>query len=112
MKKEDTQWIVEKIFEFMSIINECIISTTYSNDREIYMKDLATVAIWLVRIHKKENIVNLAMEIVSVKTTKYFGDYWKRSPWGEKEIEALENLQDQIKNRFNLANMKGNPPIT
>ena len=102
MNKEDAQWLQEKILDFMITIEDCLISTTYTSDRTLYTNDLATAARWLIKLYKKEPIINICCEIVSTKTSKYFGDYWKQGSWGNNEMKSLNILQEQIKSKFNL----------
>jgi hypothetical protein len=102
MMKEDIQWLREKILEFMITIEDCLISTTYTEDRSLYASDLATAARWLIKLHKKEPLINICLEIVSPNTSKYFGDYWKQGSWGDNEMKSLDILQEQIKSKFNV----------
>jgi hypothetical protein len=102
LKNENSQWLQEKILEFIVIIEDCLSSTTYANDRSIYINDIAIAAKWLVKLHKKESIVDICREIVSTETSKYFGDYWRQSPWGDNEMKALNILQGKVKERFGI----------
>lgn len=102
MDDNSKKWMIGKILEFMIIIDDCLRETTYANDRQIYMIDLVTAARWMIKIHRGESLINLYREILSDKTNKNFGDYWRQSPWGENEANALANLQEQIRNRFNI----------
>jgi hypothetical protein len=95
-------WMRDKIIGFMIIIDDCLNSTTYSDDRPIYMGDLVAAAKWLMSLYKGEPIIQIYSEILSHKTNKHFGDYWRQGPWGEKEASALALLQEQIRNKFCL----------
>lgn len=102
MENENIQWLQEKILEFMVTIEDCLNSTIYTSDRPIYTNDLAIAAKWLVSLHKKESIVDVCREIVSTGTSKYFGDYWRKGPWGDNEMNALKILQEQVNEKFRL----------
>ena len=103
MDKGNDGWLKEKIIEFMIVIDDCLSSTSYSNDRPIYMSDLVAAARWLMKLYKGEPVSNIYREILNDKTNKHFGDYWRQGPWGENEAIALANLQEQIRSRFNLS---------
>lgn len=98
----DLNWLQEQILDFMSVIEQNLRSTTYANDRAVYLTDLATAAKWLVRLHKNVPPERVAGEIVSAQTDKYFGDYWRQGKWGDEEVKALKNLQDAIRNHSTL----------
>jgi hypothetical protein len=103
MDIKNRRWMEEKILEFMTIIDDCLNSTTYANDRPIYMSDLVTAARWLIKLYKGESVIDIYHEILSDKTNKHFGDYWRYDPWGENEATALATLQEKIRNKFNLS---------
>lgn len=100
-QQEDLQWLREKILEFMTIIENCLASTNYANDRPIYTSDLAMASKWLIKLYKNESIADICSEILSAETGKYFGDYWRQGPWSDNEAEALKSLREQITKRFN-----------
>ena len=102
MDTNDKKWLEQRIFDFMVVIDNCLGSTTYANDRYIYMNDLVTASRWLIKLYKGESVMNICKEIISDKTDKEFGDYWRQGLWGENEAIALATLRDQIRNRFNL----------
>ena len=103
MDTNNEGWLEEKIIEFMTIIDECLSTTTYANDRQIYTSDLVTAARWLMGLRKGEQVHNICREILSDKTSKHFGDYWRQGSWGENEANGLATLQEQIRNRFNFS---------
>jgi hypothetical protein len=98
------KWLKGKILEFMIAIDESLSSTTYAVDRNIYTKDLAAAARWLIKLYKGVPLTQICEDILSNQTNKYFGDYWRHEPWGENEAVALSILQEQIRIRFNLKN--------
>lgn len=97
MSVNSSEWLRERIIEFMSVVEENLSSTTYANDRSVYMADLALLAKWLVKLHKKVPPTEVATEIVSPQTDKRFGDYWRQGIWGENQAAALKSLQDAIR---------------
>ena len=84
MDKDNEVWLQEKIIEFMIIIDDCLSTTTYSNDRSIYMSDLVAAARWLMKLYKGEPVINICREILDDKTNKHFGDYWRQDSVGRK----------------------------
>jgi hypothetical protein len=97
MSTNNSEWLREQIIEFMSVVEENLSSTTYAIDRSVYMADLALLAQWLVKLHKKVPPAEVASEIISPQTDKRFGDYWRQGKWGENEAAALKSLQDAIR---------------
>ena len=103
MDEKNERWLKEKIIEFMIIIDDCLSTTTYANDRHVYMSDLVAAARWLINLYKGEPVINICHDILSEKTNKHFGDYWRQGSWGENEANTLATLQEQIRSRFNLS---------
>jgi hypothetical protein len=97
---KDKEWLQGKIFEFMVVIEECLSSTTFAVDRNIYTNDLAEAAKWVINLYKGVSLKQLCEDILSNQTSKFFGDYWRQGPWGEKEAIALSTLREEIKARF------------
>ena len=97
MSANSLEWLRERIIEFMSVVEENLSSTTYTNDRSVYMADLALIAKWLIKLHKKVPPAEVAEEIINPQTDKQFGDYWRQGKWGENEAAALKALQDAIR---------------
>jgi hypothetical protein len=103
MDVDDSQWLHDNIIELMITIDSCLNYTTCANDRYIYTNDIATVSRWLIKLYQGEPVIDICHEILSNKTNKYFGEYWRYGPWGESEAIAIATLQKQIIDRFNLA---------
>lgn len=98
------QFLEQQILEFMSVIEECLKSTSYADDRPVYLKDMAKAASWLIRLHKKVSPpLEIAQEIISTQTDKYFVDYWRQGEWGDREAKALKNLQEEIQKHYSLS---------
>ena len=81
----------ENILEFMSVIEVCLKSTNYAEDRTPYMKDIANAASWLIKLHKGTPPIDVAREIIDPQTDKLFLDYLKEGEWGEHEVR-IQNL--------------------
>lgn len=90
-------WLIQKILDFMAVLYECYTSTTYAQDRAIYAKDIAHAMGWIANVRDGGDIQNIVSEILGPETDKYFGDYWRQGEWGEKEINALENLKNDLR---------------
>jgi hypothetical protein len=102
MANFDYQFLQEKILEFIAVIETCLKSTTYADDRPVYLSDIASAASWLIKLHKGAPPVEVAREIISPKTDKQFGDYWRQGDCGDREAKALKNLQDHVKKYYSL----------
>lgn len=93
-------WLHEEILEFLSVIDSCRKETSFAEDRRLYKEDMAQAAVWLIRLHQGEDTQTVARDILDPATDKMFTDYWKGGEWGEREAEALVELQDQIRQRL------------
>lgn len=102
MSDQNLKWLETRILDFMSVIENCLNSSTYADDRPIYTKDLAEAAKWLLKLHRKIPPTEVASEITSSSTSKFFGDYWRQGQWGDMESQALSDLQASTKKHFNL----------
>jgi hypothetical protein len=102
MTNIDYKFLQEHIIEFMSVIEKCLHSTSYANDRSVYTKDIARAASWLIKLHKGIFPLEVAQEIIDPKTDKDLGDYWRQGEWGDYEAKALKSLQEQIRKHFSL----------
>ena len=69
-RENDKIWPKGKILEFMSIIDECLSSTTYAVDRNIYSNDLAAAARWLLKLYRGEPLTQICKNILSNQTNK------------------------------------------
>lgn len=102
MTNSDYKFLQRQILEFMSIIEECLKSTSYASDRAVYLKDMARAASWVIKLHKETSSLEIAREIINPETDKYFGDYWRQGEWGDREAKALKNLQEQVQKHYSL----------
>lgn len=93
-------WLENQIMNFMTVVEDCLHSTIYANDRSVYKQDIGLIAKWLTSLHKGVSAKEIANEIINVQTDKYFGDYWRQGIWGEKEMNALKNLQKEIRSHI------------
>jgi hypothetical protein len=84
------------IVAFIAEIEECAKSTTFANDRPIYLQDIATSASWLVKVHHRVPTADVIEEITSPQIDKIFGDYWRQGEWGKREAKALERLRSAL----------------
>lgn len=98
--KQDVIWLQNSIIEFISILEDCMLNTTYEKDKEIYKNDIINATIWLIKLHKGTVISDVAKEISDSQTSKIFTDYWRNGKWGEIQGAALFKLQNKIKEYF------------
>jgi hypothetical protein len=98
----DKKWLMDKILEFMSILDDCLRSTTYADDRPIYTNDLAVASAWLIKLYKGVCLVDIYNDIISDHTSKQFTDYWRQGLWGETESRAITALQGDIRQKFKI----------
>lgn len=92
-----SNWLGEWILDFLSVIDRCRKETSFAEDRRLYKEDMAHAAGWLVRLHQGEEVSSVAGDILDPATDKSFTDYWKGGEWGDREAEALAELQNRIK---------------
>jgi hypothetical protein len=85
-----------KIIEFMAVINDCLVGTNVAKDRDIYRRDIAIAAQWLIDLNKGVDPEEIVDEIKNSQTDKHFSDYWRQGAWGDMEIKALKRLQKSI----------------
>lgn len=97
----DVEWLKQQIQKLISVIEYCRNNTKFEGDRILYDQDISVAKNWL-RILDNGDVVyeNVLDLILSPQTAKQFGDYWKQGELGDIEMEALGNLRDFIKNRF------------
>lgn len=91
-----SDWLTNKLLDFIATLHKCYVDTTYAQDRTIYANDIAMAIGWIVDIrngHKSEVVIG---KILSSETAKYFGDYWRQGEWGELELKALKALKDEL----------------
>jgi hypothetical protein len=93
------RWLVNKIVEFISLVKHCLDSTTVEVDRKLFAQDIEVAEGWLVRLDLGNRYDEVSAEILSSQTGKQFGDYWKQSPYGDLEMDALESLRAAIRDR-------------
>lgn len=91
-----TDWLIQKILDFMAVLYECYTNTTYAQDRTVYAKDIAMAMGWIVKIKNGDNLQDVVNQILGPETDKYFGDYWRQGEWGEKELEALKSFKKEL----------------
>ena len=84
--------LLNQIIDFMIVIRECYLNTTYINDRSVYASDLAVTVGWVARIRAGENLDAIRSMILDHSTQKHFSDYWRQGPWGENEVSAFNDL--------------------
>ena len=89
--------LISGILDFMAVLYECYIGTTYSQDRNIYAKDIAMAMGWIVELRKSGNVEGLIETILSPNTDKYFGDYWRQGEWGDKQAKALGAFKNSLR---------------
>ncbi|HAB37559.1 MAG TPA: hypothetical protein DCE52_06105 [Rhodobacteraceae bacterium] len=92
-----TDKLIQKILDFMAVLYHCYASTTHSEDRIIYAKDIAAAMGWIVELKEKGDVKTIIDKILSPETDKHFGDYWRQGEWGDKEADALKKLKSEIK---------------
>lgn len=96
-----TNWLSSKILDLVVVLDRCLSETTFTQDRRLYVEDIASAARWLARLHQGEPVGSVASEILEPSTTKAFTDYWRQGVWGEMESRALSMLQEQVRGRLN-----------
>lgn len=89
-------WLVQRILDFMVVMYECYTNTTHTEDRMVYAKDIAIAMGWIVKVRSGDDLQEIVHQILGPETDKYFGDYWRQGEWGEKELEALEDLKREL----------------
>lgn len=101
MLNNDKLWLKAEINKFVSVINTCIIHTTYRKDVDVYKKDLLFVNVWLDDIEKKNvshwDVIN---KIFDSQSAKILTDYWRNGEWGENHNKAFTDLRKAIRERF------------
>lgn len=93
----DHDQAIQSILDFMGLIHECHARTTFAEDRVVYTQDLMEAMGWLVRLRQGDELENVIEEILSEKTEKHFGDYWRQGTWGDKEASGLKSLKQKMR---------------
>ncbi len=91
--------LVQKVLDFMTVIQDCFANTNFSDDRSVYAQDLAAAMSWIVELRGSGNIESVKAKILSPETGKHFGDYWRQGDWGDKEAHALKKLRESLEAR-------------
>ncbi|MHB1003551.1 MAG: hypothetical protein ACYC1B_06975 [Thermoleophilia bacterium] len=94
--------LMDRILDFIIVLDRCYRETSYTKDRAIYANDLAVSSGWLARLHSNEDVSEVANEIVSASTSKYFTDYWRQGAWGEMQAAGLQRLQEEVRNELEV----------
>jgi len=102
MKNENTYLSLhDALIRFLDVLLKCLHGTSYAMDRPIYLQDIAVVASWIVDLSKKVEEKVIVKQIISHSTNKQFGDYFRQGEFGEKEAEALKQLQNHARQMNN-----------
>lgn len=88
--------LFQRIIEFMIIIYDCRINTSYANDRSIYSENLVYVMSWIKALENNVAPEIVVKEILESNEAKHFCDYFRGGVWGEKEINGFVQLQKDI----------------
>ncbi|MDA0740126.1 MAG: hypothetical protein O3A59_14575 [Nitrospirae bacterium] len=88
--------LVQKILDFMTVIQECFSHTNFADDRSVYAQDLVAAMSWVVELRGGGDIGSVKAQILSPETGKRFGDYWRQGDWGNKEAHALKKLRESL----------------
>lgn len=91
-----TSWLTTEILNFMTIINKCLVETSYADDRLYYEKDLAYTAKWLIMIHQDMGEDKVIDDILDSSTSKFFYDVFKKGVYGDLEAEGFKTLQSSV----------------
>ena len=98
-KKFMNDILAKEIINFITVLDSCLIETTYANDREVYLKDIARAVHWLAELNRGADPQKVKEHILSPQTDKNFGDYWRNGVWGDREMAALKKLQVAIQSQ-------------
>lgn len=91
-----SEQLTQKILDFMAVIHECYSDTNFANDRSVYAQDLVAGMGWIVELRNGADVEGVVRKILSPETDKHFGDYWRQGDWGDKEVEALKRLKNNL----------------
>lgn len=93
-------WLRDRVIDFVGELEDCYQETTFAQDRPIFAKDIAVAAGWIVELRRGEEPEVVIEKILSTQTDKQFGDYWCNGEWGERSVNALQELRAVIRGRL------------